>query len=483
MNFPIPALEFPTSQFLGFFATVFFVYWALRRHRWRMLWLLAASCIFYMSFRPWLILLIVASASVDYVVALRLQSVSRLWLRRTLLTSSICFNLSLLAFYKYSNFLLGTSNSLFGLFGSDYQWPLFDKLYLPLGISFYTFETISYVVDVYQGKTKPVRSLLDYALYIMFFPHLAAGPIVRPRDFLPQIQRRKRLSWYRVVVGLLIFLVGLFKKAVIADNLAPVADLVFADPSAYASSAVWLGTLAYAVQIYCDFSGYSDMAMGLAHMLGFKLPLNFNMPYFAANITDFWRRWHISLSSWLRDYLYVPLGGNRHGSLATYRNLMLTMLLGGLWHGANWTFVLWGGYHGLLLSLHRVLGGGTPKAKREDVGPWSALRLPACVLLTFLSVCVGWVFFRAQTFANAAQMLAAMVWPTAGNSLDPAATVLVVACLLLIFSAHLVGSLANVPVVWRRWPAPVVGGTLAALLLMALLLMPENMQGFIYFQF
>ena len=474
MSFPFPRLDFPTSPFLGFFLVVFLVYWALPWHRTRMAWLLFASCLFYMSFHPVLILLIVASASIDYVVALRLQHTDRLWLRRTLLFLSIGANLGLLAFFKYTNFLLDSANGLFDLAGLAYRWPLLTQLYLPLGISFYTFETISYIVDVYHGRTKPVSSLLDYALYIMFFPHLAAGPIVRPRDFLPQLERTKRFSYYRAMVGVLIFLVGLFKKAVIADHLAPVVDMVFAQPADYATAATWLGVLAYATQIYCDFSGYSDMAMGLAHLLGFKLPVNFAMPYFAANISEFWRRWHISLSTWLRDYLFIPLGGSRGGAWATYRNLMVTMLLGGLWHGASWTFVFWGGYHGLLLSLHRAWSSYAP-ARRV----WR----PVAVLVTFLSVCIGWVFFRAQSFGDAALIVQRLAWPTAGAQLDLVSTLLVLNALGVLFAGHMVGTFLDVRWIWRRWPAPALGGAMALLLLLALLLLPQEASGFIYFQF
>jgi alginate O-acetyltransferase complex protein AlgI len=221
--------------------------------------------------------------------------------------------------------------------------------------------------------------------------------------------------------------------------------------------------------------------MGLAHMLGFKLPINFNMPYFAANITEFWRRWHISLSSWLRDYLYIPLGGSRQGRLATYRNLFLTMLLGGLWHGANWTFVFWGAYHGLLLAIHRALRG--EREAQSDAPNAASWGLVLGVVGTFLTVCIGWVFFRAQTFADAGTMLTALAWPTAGKHLDLASRLLVWACFALVLLGHIAGSRWQVHVIWRRWPAPALGGALAALLLIALLLMPETSQGFIYFQF
>lgn len=467
-------MHFNTCKFLVFFCVVFSIYWGLRSHRLRMGWLLLASCFFYMAWNPWLISLIVLSASVDFVVALQLEkSTSASW-RRLLLTLSVGINLSLLAFFKYTNFFLNTTHSFLGLVGVDVHTPALTIL-LPLGISFYTFETISYVVDVYQGKIPAVRSLLNYALYIMFFPHLVAGPIVRSRDFLPQLERRKRWDWDRLQLGVQLFLVGLFKKVVIADQLAGVVNPAFADPAAQSSSTLWLATLAYALQIYGDFSGYSDMAVGLAHMLGFKLPPNFNMPYFAANISEFWRRWHISLSTWLRDYLYIPLGGNRGGRWTAYRNLMLTMLLGGLWHGASWTFVFWGFYHGLLLSLHRLVKLprwlGTPIAQ------------PVLVLSTFLSVAIGWVFFRAQSFQDACTILHHLVWPTTGIQLDLASRALVVACLALVLCMHLLGTFVAVGRIERRLPAPVLGTVLALLLLLSLLLMPEDGSTFIYFQF
>ena len=367
---------FPTLIFLAFFAVVFTVYWSLSNPRHRLLWLLFASLYFYASWNLWLITLIVFSASVDYTVALVLERVKTPWKRRALLILSITTNLSLLAFFKYVNFFLDTVYTVQGFFGVTPSRTFLD-IVLPLGISFYTFETISYIVDVYQGKVKPVRNPLDYALYIMFFPHLVAGPIVRPRDFLPQIRRKKTWNWDRMQLGLQLFFLGLFKKAVLADHLAAIVDPIFQTPGAYGSSALWLGVLGYAAQIYCDFSGYSDMAIGLAHMLGFHLPANFNMPYFAANIAEFWRRWHISLSRWLRDYLYIPLGGARKGTVAMCRNLILTMLLGGLWHGASWTFIVWGLYHGTLLALHKVI----PWPRWLGL-PWAK---PLCVATTFFT--------------------------------------------------------------------------------------------------
>jgi alginate O-acetyltransferase complex protein AlgI len=483
-------IEFTKSQFLGFCALTLGVYWAVPWHRGKLVWLLAVSIAFYMTWHPRLIALIGASAVADFSIALLMERTRSPLLRRCLLFGSIALSLGLLGYFKYTNFLLSEANSLLALVGIDYHWKLFDNLLLPLGISFYTFETISYVVDVYRGRSKAVGNLVDYSIFLMFFPHLAAGPIVRPRDFLPQLERRKRFSWYRLTIGLTLCMIGLFKKAVIADNLAGVVDPVFADADRYASGAVWLATLGYALQIYCDFSGYSDMAIGLAHTLGFKLPANFNMPYLAVNITDFWRRWHISLSSWLRDYLYVPLGGNRHGNVATYRNLMLTMLLGGLWHGAGWTFVFWGAYHGLLLSIHRIW---QRRSRMEDRGsnnqtddsPSSIhqLRSSLNIALTFLCVCLGWVFFRAQTFAIAWTMVRHLALPTSGAHLSLDSALLVYCCFVLVLLGHLFGSTFTLRTIERRLPAPVLGTALGLLVVLVLLLIPESSKGFIYFRF
>ncbi len=464
---------FPTARFLAFFAVAFAVYWLLGRHRWRLVWLTAASAFFYACWKWEFLFLILASTLVDYLVALKIpklprSSVARKWL----VALSITVNLGILAYFKYAAFLLGTATDVTHWLGWSVPIPQV-KAFLPLGISFYTFEAISYVVDVYRGRTKPVRNPLDYAVYILFFPHLVAGPIVRPNEFLPQLDRPKRFDWPRFQAGVQLFLIGLVKKIVIADQVAQVVDPVFQSPGDFNSAALWLAVLGYTVQIYCDFSGYTDMALGLAHTLGFKLPNNFNAPYLASSPADFWRRWHISLSRWLRDYLYIPLGGNRQGPVRTMVNLFVTMLLGGLWHGANWTFVVWGAYHGTLLAVQRIIPKG-----------WAHPGLrPATTLMTFLLVCVGWVLFRAQTLVDAGVILRGLVVPTRGTELASDGGLLVMVCLTATLIGQALGQLQGSPRALFRVPVPVAGAAMAAALTLALVLTPGEGKAFIYFQF
>jgi alginate O-acetyltransferase complex protein AlgI len=434
-----------------------------------MLCLLAASIIFYAFWSPWYLLVIFASTSVDYMVALKMAALQAQRLRKILLWLSLSVNLGLLAFFKYGNFL--TINFL-NLVGSERAAPVFHVV-LPLGISFYTFEAISYVVDVYRRRIEPVRNPADYALFILFFPHLIAGPIVRPGFFFPQVRRQKRFDWIRIQLGCELFLRGLFKKAVIADHLAAAVDPVFADPASFASRAIWWAVVCYTVQIYCDFSGYSDMAIGLAHSFGFKLPVNFRMPYLSLDISEFWRRWHITLSSWLRDYLYFPLGGSREGRLKTYRNLLLTMTLGGLWHGAGWTFVFWGFYHGTLLSINRALRGrvGLPRMLAG--------------LLTLLAVSVGWVFFRADSFSTALTVLTRMFVPADGRIQDGMLLIGAASLILIVCVGHAIGAgiFGKFIRLGRILPAPAWGVAMATTFVIAQLLMPDDGKLFIYFQF
>ena len=337
------------------------------------------------------------------------------------------------------------------------------------------------MVDVYRRRIRAERNLGDFMLFILFFPHLIAGPIVRARDFLPQIKRPKRWSWARMYLGTGYFLMGLVKKLAIADRMAEYVDPVFNDPSAYRASAILFAAIAYAVQIYCDFSGYTDMAIGTAHMLGYKLSRNFNMPYLAANIAEFWRRWHISLSSWLRDYLFIPLGGSRGTRWQTTRNLLITMTLGGLWHGASWTFVFWGVLHGSFLVIHRGFRDyckGRPlleRVLRSVPGIWLGM------LLTFTCVALGWVFFRATTFATALTLLHRVVMWSPGLG-TPMPRMSLLCTLAFMWLCHAV--VCWVP--WRKlWrvPPPIQGFAYAAALVLAQVLAPDAGKAFIYFQF
>jgi alginate O-acetyltransferase complex protein AlgI len=472
---------FCSTTFALFFAVVFVAYWAVPWQRGRVLLLLAASVYFYASWNPWLVLVVLASATLDFFLALGIEAVRSPRLRRLLVGVSVVSNLGLLCWFKYVNFFLGSLEEGLRAVGASSSFPLLSVV-LPIGISFYTFEAINYVVDVYRGQVRAARNLLHFLLFILFFPHLIAGPIVRARDFLRQISRPKRWDWLRMQTGAGFFLLGLFKKLVIADRMALFVDPVFADPTAFRPSACWLAVLAYALQIYGDFSGYSDMAIGTAHLLGYRLAANFNMPYVSANVAEFWRRWHISLSSWLRDYLFIPLGGSRGGRWKTARNLLLTMVLGGLWHGANWTFVIWGMLHGLLLIAHRLFQGfcaDRPALERAlRTVPGTAGR----TAVTFLSVALCWVLFRAPTFGSALLLLGRLLGPPDGRSEPQPAFWFTASVLALLggYALHRFG-------VWRRalecLPAAVVGTAYALLLTTSLLLAPPSGKVFIYFQF
>ncbi len=408
---------FTEPLFFVFFALVFAAYWALRGNAARKNLLLAASYLFYGSW-DWRFLGLIGICTLAAYLGGRgaASAARKFWL-----VFGVGVNLGVLFFFKYFNFF---ADSLAALLGREPSWTTLHVI-LPAGISFYVFQAISYVVDCYRGLSsaqtprrltpherragsrQPVRSekknseygLRDVALYIAFFPQLVAGPIVRATDFLPQLAQSRYWEHVPVRACLLLFLVGFFKKACLADNMAPYIELVFADPQAFSRAALWGASLLFAVQIYCDFSGYSDMAIAVAGLLGYQLPLNFHFPYFSPNIREFWRHWHITLSTWLRDYLYIPLGGSRGGTLLTMRNLMLTMLLGGLWHGAAWHFVWWGALHGLALALCYF---------------WHTRSLPAWPRMagrgvTFLWVLLAWVWFRAETAAEALRMNAAML--------------------------------------------------------------------------
>lgn len=441
--------------------------------------LLVASYYFYAYWDWRFVGLIIFSTLVDYWIGRALTNVASATPRRALLLASLGANLGLLATFKYYDFFVRSAQESFAFLGLELGTL---NLILPIGISFYTFQTLSYTIDLYRQRIEPCPSLLDFALFVAFFPQLVAGPIVRAAEFLPQLRRPLVRNRVDLFVGTRQFVIGLFKKVFVADNLARFVDEVFANAGAYDTATTWLAVAAYAIQIYCDFSGYSDMAIGTARVLGFRFDTNFDFPYLARSMSDFWRRWHISLSSWLRDYLYIPLGGNRRGPGRTQINLMLTMLLGGLWHGAAWTFVAWGAIHGAALVIQRGLvsiGGGT----RWGAGSMGKI---AARLATLVVVLVAWVFFRAASFDSAGRMLGAMfhvdgVQPDGGGIAWPfpfaiAMVVLTIAVHGIQLSGH--GAVLRLP--GNRWRTPIL---LCTMVWLVLLYHPTAFSPFIYFQF
>jgi alginate O-acetyltransferase complex protein AlgI len=473
---------FCTTEFVVFFAALLAVYWAMPWRRGRVWLLLAASFFFYAKWNQWLAVLICASTVLDYCLALVMDRCDTPIWRKLLLGVSLAANLGLLGYFKYSNFFLESFYDAFGCH-RDPARPLLVVM-LPVGISFYTFEAINYVVDVYKRRIKAERNLADLMLFILFFPHLVAGPIVRARDFLPQVKRPKQPSETRFYLGTQYFVLGLFKKLAIADRMALLADPVFAKPLEYQTPAAWVGLFAYAMQLYCDFSGYSDMALGTAHMLGYKLAQNFHMPYLAANITDFWRRWHISLSTWLRDHVFFPLGGSRGSGWLIGRNLIITMGIAGLWHGARWTFVVFGVLQGLMLVLHRSFRlWCTARPRLHELlesGPGTAAR----VAFTFFCFCLTLVLFRSDSFATACHFYQRLFMPPAWAGLGiPAPVVGFWLTAGLMHIAHLL----HKDGVWirpaLRLPAGLLGVGYAGLVGLALVLAPQGSNPFIYFQF
>jgi D-alanyl-lipoteichoic acid acyltransferase DltB (MBOAT superfamily) len=398
---------FHSSTFAVFFALTYALYVSLR-HRQQNVLLLVASYVFY-GYWDWRFLsLLAASTLLDYFCALAIQGSDHPPARRRFLALSLCGNLGMLGFFKYAGWFAGSLQVLAARFGWHIDAFTLDVV-LPVGISFYTFQTMSYVIDVYRRQMPATRNLLDFAVFVSFFPQLVAGPIERAASLLLQVERPRRVTETQFYQGIWLVFFGLFKKVFIADNMAPIVDRAFAAGSAPSGVEVVVAVYAFAFQIYGDFSGYSDIARGISKLMGFELMVNFRMPYFARNPREFWRRWHISLSTWLRDYLYISLGGGRHGSARTYVNLMLTMILGGLWHGAAWTFVLWGFYQGVLLVGHRSLSPAIA-ALRRAFGPAEGLWTVLSIVVTLQFVCLGWLIFRGESVAQIVDYLRSIVF-------------------------------------------------------------------------
>jgi alginate O-acetyltransferase complex protein AlgI len=458
---------FPTVTFAVFFMIVLPVSWALMRYQraWR-IWILLASYVFYAWWDWRFIVLLFASTIVNHVLAVAIHRSQAVTARKSFLALAIAFDLGLLGYFKYANFFLSTADNVAGT-----SW--IANVVLPVGISFYTFMAISYVVDTYRGELVPA-SLARFAVFQAFFPHLVAGPIVRASELLPQLEKERDPRKVDVSRAFFLIISGLFLKVVIANHLATnIVDDVFAAPNSHSSLEVLVAVYGYAVQIFADFCGYTNIAIGIALLLGFEFPQNFSSPYTAVSLQDFWRRWHMTLSRWLRDYLYIPLGGNRKGRILTYRNLMLTMLLGGLWHGAAWTFVVWGGIHGLGLSIERATGW----RPTSEAAKWFGR------ILTFHVVCFGWIFFRADSFGRAGDVLARLF--TAWGQASPLVTTSVVLAILVGILGQYIrpGAIGAALRGFQRLPVPAQATGFAVALMLINTLGPEGVAPFIYFRF
>lgn len=462
---------FSSLQFVIFFGCVLVLLLLFRTNRLRKLLLLAASYYFY-SCWDWRFLgLILISTTVDYLVGGRLAVTAQPRVRKSLLMVSLCVNLGVLGFFKYFNFFIDSFSSLLASLGLHVGTL---DIILPVGISFYTFQTLSYTLDIYRGEIEPHDSYTDFALFVAFFPQLVAGPIVRAAHFLPQLKEYKPLTHVNFYAGFQRFTYGLFKKVFVADRLAYYSDPVFQNAGLFDGPSTWMGAIAYTLQIYYDFSGYSDMAIGTARMLGYDLGENFNFPYLSKSPREFWRRWHISLSTWVRDYIYIPLGGSWRGIRRTYFNVIVTMVLCGLWHGAAWTFVVWGGLHGVALAANRLWMG-------RDRGETGRLRSALGWAATMLFVVLGWVLFRADGFDSALLMVKQMAFASDGVSWLNPFVPLVLAGTIGVHWLKATGRwgelfLPDAP----RWYSPAL---LFSLIGCALVFYPSTFKPFIYFQF
>jgi len=473
-------LLFNSLTFIAFFILVLALHnaplsWTTKKTN-----LLIASYLFYAAWNPPFVILLWISTVIDWHVAKKLFTEQVQSKRKVLLAVSVIVNLGLLGYFKYGGFLMENFQVLMSMAGIDYQPPDWS-IVLPVGISFYTFQTMAYSLDVYLRRAEPSKSFLDFALFVTFFPQLVAGPIVRPTHLLPQfatprVATRQQLYW-----GLGLMTIGLFQKIVVADGLlAPASDAVFGADMMLHPVDAWLGTLAFSGQIFSDFAGYSTTAIGVALTLGFGLPDNFRYPYAAIGFSDFWRRWHISLSTWLRDYLYIPLGGNRKGNIRTYANLMTTMLLGGLWHGASWTFVVWGGLHGVYLAAERWL-----VARLGHHQVWNKLVARILLaLLTYFLINITWVFFRAADFATAWRMITTMLtFVTSGEKILPTVLVLqTVITTAVMLAIHWWMRNRRLDEVIDRMPVWLTG-LLWGVMLMLIIITQGGSDAFIYFQF
>jgi alginate O-acetyltransferase complex protein AlgI len=467
---------FNSAEYLLFFVATLVASWLLASRPRARLWLLTlASFYFYGSNNGWVLVLLLATTQLDYHFARWIEDTDDPRRRRRLLTLSMIGNLGLLGFFKYFNFFAGSAVTAAGWFGAELGWTPWD-IVLPVGISFYTFQSMSYTIDVYRRELKAERSWLRFAFFVAFFPQLIAGPIVRASDFLHQVPKTPTLDEGQLERALMLIARGLVKKIVLADFLCAYADRAFDHPLEVGALEAWVGLYAFTFQIYFDFSGYSDIAIGCSRLLGYDLCLNFNLPYAATSFSDFWRRWHISLSTFLRDYLYIPLGGNRGTSLLTYRNLMLTMLLGGLWHGAAWHFVLWGLFHGLYLAIERRLGVGRGPVE-------GAVALTLRRLVVFHAVVITWLLFRAQDTQKLVDLSRALLGGSAAPGLLTNGMVAAMVLVVLGLWTQWIGAARDVDGAFLRLPVPVKGLIYCAVAIAVVVFNSGGAKAFIYFAF
>ena len=475
---------FSSGLFFFLFIGFLIIYMSLRKHLLaRLIYVTLFSLYFYYKSSGLFFLLLLFVATSDFCIAQCIEKTVVQWKRKAWVVLSLCIDLGLLGYFKYFNFFREITASIAR--ETETYEPL--DIFLPVGISFFTFQTISYVIDVYRGRVKPLHRWIDYVFYVSFFPQLVAGPIVRARDFLPQIYREPKVTQSQFGEGLFLVLCGLFKKTVISDYISlNFVDRIFDAPLLYTGIENLMGVYGYALQIYCDFSGYSDMAIGIALLLGFRFNVNFDSPYQSATITEFWRRWHISLSSWLKDYLYISLGGNRKGKIRTYMNLFITMLLGGLWHGASVSFILWGAWHGIALAIHKFVMGyfSSFKPLGSEMKPW---RRVIGVVFTFHLVCFGWILFRADSMQTVGEVLTQIFIKFHPEVFGHFVMVYKGVCILMVigYILHFMPKRAeyNLQMVVTRSPLVIQAILLAVAIFVVVQFRSAGVQPFIYFQF
>lgn len=473
---PKAPMLFSSGLFWLLFILFIPIYALLKGSKTKMsIFVIAFSLYFYYKSSGLFFLMLMGTSLVDWLVSHWMVRIKEKSGRKALMWLSICLSLSILGYFKYANFFLWNWNAMVE---GNFQ-PL--DIILPVGISFYTFQSISYVVDVYNKKIKPTQNWLDYIFFLSFFPALVAGPIVRADYFLPQLEKNEAPNANEIWGGLWLIIIGIFKKAVIADYIAQYNDLIFNDPALYTGVQTLMGVLGYTMQIYCDFSGYSDMAIGLALIMGFRLGINFDSPYQSRNLTEFWRKWHISLSSWLRDYVYIPLGGNRKGTVRTYLNNFLTMLIGGLWHGAAWKFVFWGAMHGVGLAVHKACKPVLAKI------PDNFFTIFISWLITFIYVSLLWVFFRAASFEESILIIQNIFIDFQWSQIPQFFQARMVWCIMMLalivthFTPQWIADKCQDTFIRSPWPVKLIVFLIAVQLVIEF--MSEEVAPFIYFQF